>query len=866
MITCGTKQSKQEESRRLTKHVEKNTIRRIKTFMKNAENSKNTPFFFEKLSLNARKILRASIDIAHESGAKEVEPRHLLTAILTEKGSLGNTLLEKFGIQLENIDPEPAWQQSESTLPPLPKELALSKKTRDIIASAFLLAHRFSYPYVGSEHLVHALIEAHDPDIDPLLSLHQKPLAQKKTPPLPNTPLDMPDFPGFARMMELPDIGFSSGRSTPSSETPHLSEYGIPLGNSASQKTYFTRSAEIESILRALGRKTKSNPLLIGDPGVGKTTIVEIVADRLLKGTAGPSFRNAKILLLDLPALVAGTSFRGEFEARLKEIVREAREHPNIILFLDEIHTIVGAGNASGGLDAANILKPALSRGDIRCIGATTFAEYKRHIEKDPALERRFQPIRITEPSAEATFDMLKESLGDYEAHHHITIGHDALRAAIDLSVRHMPARFLPDKAFDLLDEAASLLRRRTITTSDSEQYATLSLAHEKVSTFKNQLIKERNFEEAKTLRLEEVTLENKLRTLSSQEERREKVKSAILSATTVAEATALITGIPLEKIVSKKSDSITALLPKLSAKIFGQNEALETLARSIVRSQLGLKNHSNRPSGSFLFLGPSGVGKTLAAKTLAETLFATKHSFIRFDMSEFRERHTMAQMLGSPAGYVGFGEGGKLTEHVRRSPASVILFDEIEKAHPDVLNLLLQILEEGTLTDAEGRQAHFGESIVVLTSNIGTESFLKEKPFGFGDKANPSFDTLRDEALGELRRSFRPELLARLDHIIVFQPLREETLSAIATEELNRLAESMKLHNIRLRHAPGLARFIGTKSVKESGGARAVRKIFSTLIEDPIAECLLTAKHPPKGISLSLAPTKDRVVIKTTA
>ncbi|MFZ1736198.1 MAG: AAA family ATPase, partial [Candidatus Moraniibacteriota bacterium] len=386
--------------------------------MKTPRNTLDEPIFFEKLSLNARKILRASIDIARGSSAKEVEPRHLLTAILIEKGSLGNTLLDKFGIRLEETH-DKAESVSATKTSQTREEPSLSKKTRDIIASAFLLANRFSYPYVGSEHFVHALIESHDPDIEPLLSLHRESANQKaKKKTSSDTPLDIPELPGFSRMMDLPDIGFVSDRSASQSDTPSLNEYGFPLGDNASKRTYRTRATEIESILRTLGRKTKSNPLLIGDPGVGKTTIVEAVAERLTKGLAGPAFRDAKVILLDLPALVAGTSFRGEFEARLKEIVREAREHPNIILFLDEIHTLVGAGNASGGLDAANILKPALSRGDIRCIGATTSAEYKRHIEKDPALERRFQPIRIAEPSVKATLDMLEESRRDYEAHH----------------------------------------------------------------------------------------------------------------------------------------------------------------------------------------------------------------------------------------------------------------------------------------------------------------------------------------------------------------------------------------------------------------------------------------------------------------
>ena len=834
--------------------------------METTENTQNEPVFFEKLSLNARKILRASIDIARDSNAKEVEPRHLLAAILVEKSSLGNTLLEKFGVRLEDTHKE-ASAQSPKKISRISGEPSLSKRTRDIIASAFLLANRFSYPYVGSEHFVHALIEAHDPDIEPILSFRQKSddqKAQKKI--LPGSPLDFPELPGFSRMMDLPDIGFVSSRSAPQSDTPSLHEYGHLLGDSASKRTYSTRATEIESILRTLGRKTKSNPLLIGDPGVGKTTLVEAVAERLAKGLAGPAFRDAKVILLDLPALVAGTSFRGEFEARLKEIIREAREHPNIILFLDEIHTLIGAGNASGGLDAANILKPALSRGDIRCIGATTSAEYKRHIEKDPALERRFQPIRIAEPSAKETLDMLEESRRDYEEHHRITIGKDALHAAVTLSVRHMPARFLPDKAFDILDEAASLLRRRSLTTDDAEQYATLSLAHEKVSVFKNQLIKDRKFEEAKTLRVEEASLRNQLRQLSSKEERREKIKSTTLSETTVAEAVALMTEAPLERILGTKSDVLTTLLSKLTDKISGQEAALRTLSRSIIRSRLGLRNHSRRPSGSFLFLGPSGVGKTLTAKTLAETLFAAKHSFIRFDMSEFRERHTMAQMIGSPAGYVGFGEGGKLTEHLRRHPASIVLFDEIEKAHPDVLNLLLQILEEGSLTDAEGRQASFGESVVILTSNIGTESFLKEKRFGFGDKAAPSFESLQEEALRELKQSLRPELLARLDHIIVFHPLDSGSLSQIADKELDHLTENMKRQNIRLRKTSGLAEFIGAKSFEESGGARAVRKIIGSLIEDPLADILVTAKRAPKEISISLPASKDRVTIKTTS
>lgn len=824
------------------------------------------PIFFEKMSKHARKILRVSLDVARESHSKEVEPRHLLTAILIEKESLGNALLEKFGIRFETASrkPEDRTALTPSHVAIKNAEPTLSKKTRDIIAGAFLLANKFSYPYVGSEHIVHALIESNDPDITPLFSIAHTSISKHRKPPSPpDIPIDIPEF---ARMMELPDIGFVSDRSSADSETPHLREYGVFLGDAASPRTLLSRSTEIESILRTLGRKTKSNPLLIGDPGVGKTTIVEAVAEKLRKGVAGPALRKAKIVLIDLPALVAGTSFRGEFEARIKEILREAREQPNIILFLDEIHTLVGAGNASGGLDAANILKPALSRGDIRCIGATTFTEYKRHIEKDPALERRFQPIRISEPTAETTLDILEESRADYAAHHHVIIDRKALQAAVSLSIRHLPGRFLPDKAFDVLDEAASLLRRRTLKKDDEEAYATLSHDYDRVSSQKSALIKERKFEEAEVLRQKEVSLENALRKFTRQDARREAKEQPTLSLDDIAEAVSLMTETPLEKILEKRDAALSTLLPRLSAHISGQNEALEILSREIIRSRLGLRPRTGRPSGSFLFLGPSGVGKTLTAKTIAETLFGKKHSFLRFDMSEFRERHHMAQMIGSPAGYVGFGEGGKLTEHVRRHPASVILFDEIEKAHPDVLNLLLQILEEGTLTDAEGRQAHFGESILILTSNIGTESFGKESRLGFGKYRTPEFNTLREEALTLLKQTLRPELLARLDHTIVFRTLDAEALSSIAERELTHVVTTMRRHGIRLRIADAVARFIGTKSAVEPGGARAIRKILGEHIEDPLAEILISEKRPLKNISIALSPKQDRLIIKAKA
>jgi ATP-dependent Clp protease ATP-binding subunit ClpC len=826
------------------------------------------PNFFKKLSRNARNILRASFDVAQKSGSNTVDPRHLLTAILLEKNALGAIILEQLGIRIEDIvslktPNRPILQRHNSA-----REIPFSEKTRDIIASAFLLAHRFSYPYVGSEHLVHALIEAGDNDIFSLFHVQKISGSRERasSSPLSGTPFHLPNFPDLAHILEFPENGFFRGKTGKTSSTPTLDEYGIRLGKQSSPKSFLARSKEIESVFRTLGRKTKSNPLLLGEPGVGKTTIVEAVAERCLKGEAGYAFHGTEIVLLDLSALVAGTSFRGEFEARLKEIVREVREHPHIILFLDEIHTLVGAGNASGALDAANILKPALSRGDIRCIGATTFAEYKRHIEKDPALERRFQPIRITEPTTEAALQILEESHKEYEAHHGITINQEALRAAVTMSVRHIPARFLPDKAFDLLDEAASLLKRRAGKKDISRKRRSLSLAYEEISTLKNRLVTEQKFKEAEAAHREETLIKKKLHALIKRESKREKVERPILSAEGIAEALSLMTETPIEKILGKKSDTLTTLFTHLSHTILGQDEAITALTRGIIRSQLGMEGGHSRPTRSILFLGPSGVGKTFTAKSLAEFLFGSRDSFLRFDMSEFRERHHMAQMIGSPAGYVGYGEGGKLTEHIRHHPASVILFDEIEKAHPDVLNLLLQILEEGILTDAEGRKARFHESVIILTSNIGTESFQKKTRFGFGGNTVPTFESLREEALRELEQSIRPELLARLDQTIVFRPLEKEALTTIARRELERLAATLKKQAILLRYSPELAPFLGEKSFAESSGARAVRRVMAAHIEEPIAETLLTGNSTHKKISLSLAPSKEAVTLTVKA
>lgn len=809
---------------------------------------------FEKLSVHARAILRASATLARESGAKEVAPKHLLSAILLEKDSLGSIILEDLGIRLEELPASKPPLQSK-----IEKDPVFSPECHSIIAGAFLLAHRFSYPYVGSEHLVHSLFEARLPDLEPLFSGKESSFKKEKPFSLSS---HLSPFPDLIRMMEFPELGFIGNRRDTRSETPALDEYGVRIGSS-SRRSFLSRSKEIESVFRTLGRKTKSNPLLLGEPGVGKTAIVEAVAEKIRNNEAGPSFRGVEVVLLDLSAVVAGTNYRGEFEARVRDIIREVREHPNIILFLDEIHTLIGAGNASGTLDAANILKPALSRGDIRCIGATTFAEYKRHIQKDPALERRFQPIRVSEPNPETAIKILRESRTDYESHHRVIIGDEAIRAAVDLSVRHLSGRFLPDKAFDVLDESASLVRRRAARNSDDREINTLSRKLNRIIASKEKLIQERKFEEAEALRNEEAALEHSLRTLVSEIDTRERSEELTLTEKDVAEAIALITDTPILKNFKTEEHSISTLFPRLSEAVVGQEDAIRSVCRGIVRSSLGKDSERMRPLRSFLFLGPSGVGKTLTATTLAKLFFGTTSSLLRFDMSEFGERHTAAQMIGSPAGYVGYGDGGKLTEHIRHHPASVILFDEIEKAHPDVLNLLLQVLDEGTLTDAEGKVARFGESIVILTSNIGTGSFTRENRLGFGAQSNPPFETLREEALREVKRLLRPELLARLDEPIVFRPLGHEALTELAKRELDRFRDALNRNAITLRYDRRIPEYIGAQALGRPDGGRAIRKLIETRVEEPIAELFLEKKSNFDTLSLSLS-TKNQITLKT--
>jgi ATP-dependent Clp protease ATP-binding subunit ClpC len=828
-----------------------------------------------KLTFHARHSIKEASEIASFCNDTAIKPKHLLFALFNEKGSLGSVLLENMGFT-QKILTKFCITKPKKTRVVKTKTIKISKTdasanitfseaTKDIITRAYAIASQFAYPYVGSEHIVYAIIESTNTDI--LLILESMDTKKKEMQSVLKSHINTSDIPNLSKIFNLPNIGFSKPNQTKqSSNTPFLDQYGIDLTEEAqsSPDIITGRTAEIERMIQVLGRRNKNNPILIGEPGVGKTTLVSALAKKMLVGDAGNQFLHKRIIAIDLALIVAGTSFRGEFEARLKEIIYEASENPNIILFIDEIHTIVGAGNTSGGLDAANILKPALSRGDVQCIGATTFAEYKKHIEKDPAFERRFQPISINEPTAQEAKHILEESKSMYESFHNTIITPEAIAAAVEFSVRFIPDRFLPDKAFDLIDETASALRQKKPLNPLLKSIHTLEQQRKEQLKLKEELVHQDKFEEAVALHEKEKKLTQKIKQLKAKYKQSHKQDTITVEVVDIARVVAQITHIPLNKIMSQRQEKIAGLEKNLETHIIGQPEVVKKLSKTLLRSFSGV-SHPDRPLGSFLFLGPSGVGKTLAAKILSETLFEDKHSLVRLDMSEFVERHSIASIIGAPAGYIGYGEGGKLTEKIRRKPYSVILFDEIEKAHPDVFNILLQILDEGMLTDAEGRKVSFRNTIIILTSNIGTQAFTQTARIGFHDHLpqqalQAQFETIQKDVLKELKQQLRPELLNRLDHIIVFQPIDKIGMRKIVELELQALKSRLTSQSIALRYKKDLVDFITEKSFTPEQGARLVRRNIQDFVENSIAESLL--EHPTSK-TIVLSVVKDTVVAK---
>jgi ATP-dependent Clp protease ATP-binding subunit ClpC len=811
----------------------------------------------QKLTLHAKKSLKESQNIAHHCNTESIQPEHLFFAVYLEEGSVGSNILKGMGVKRTGFNKLMIGKNNLDTGKKLPVPY-FSQQLKDILTRSYALANNFGYPYVGTEHLIHALIESDNKNIQKII--HHSKIKNFSLENIlhPNSNNDL--FPNLSKLFDLGEISLTAEKKAKKSNIPYLEQFCVDINKDAISRNeiIIAREPEIERIITILGRKNKNNPLLLGEPGVGKTAIIYGLAQKINSGDVPPNMLDKKILSLDLALVVAGTTFRGEFEMRLKEIIKETTSDKDIVLFIDEIHSIIGTGNASGGLDAANILKPALSRGDISCIGATTFSEYKKHIERDPALERRFQPIRIAEPNADTAKTILSGVKANYEKFHNINISPEAINQAVELAVRYLPDKFLPDKALDIMDETASAIRNNKTSSAAENEIKKLQIEKRDIGEQKNELVQKENYDQAATLLQKEKELEKKITELARKQKEIESKVLISIAAKDISRTVSRITGIPIEKMSAEiNNDAIKNLEKNLGSLIIGQEEATSEITNVLRRTFCGISN-PDRPLGSFLFLGPTGVGKTLTAKILARELFADPKALIRIDMSEFMEKHNIARLTGAPAGYVGYEEGGKLTEKIRHRPYSVVLFDEIEKAHPDVWNILLQILEDGTLTDAEGKQVNFKNTIIILTSNLGTSEFTKASQIGFGSQLkeqsnNDTFSSIKNKVLEELKKQMKPEILNRLDHVFVFNPLGKKELKKITLLEMETLKKRLGKQGLNFNYSPAIANFIAEKSLAPDQGARLIRKNIQMLVENEIAKALIAKKNKEGEIKLDL-------------
>ena len=642
------------------------------------------------------------------------------------------------------------------------------------------------------------------------------------------------------------DNGNTRSRNEAATGTPTLDQYSRDLTEMARQGVMdpvVGREEEIGRVIQILSRRTKNNPCLIGEPGVGKTAVVEGLAQRIAQGLVPEKMKNRRLVVLDLSGMVAGSKYRGEFEERIKKVIAEVMEHPGILLFIDELHTIIGAGGAEGALDASNILKPSLSRGEIQIIGATTIEEYKKHIEKDAALERRFQPVTVEEPTEEQAVEILKGLRPYYEKHHGVTITDDALESAVKMSIRYIADRHLPDKAIDLMDEASSRVQLTGITVPPQlkEMEQNLHALAEK----KEEAIREGDFSRARELQEEQKELEESYEKLKKRQEQRYKNKKMQVTEENIAQIVSSWTKIPVQKLAQKESKRLAGLEKELHKRVIGQEEAVEAVAKAIKRGRVGLKDPA-RPIGSFLFLGPTGVGKTELSKALAETVFGSEQAMIRVDMSEYMEKHSVSKLIGSPPGYVGYEEGGQLSEKIRRNPYSVILFDEIEKAHPDVFNILLQVLDDGHITDAQGRKVDFKQTCIIMTSNAGAQSIVEPKRLGFsqGEDKKKDYEDMKRGVMEEVRRIFKPEFLNRVDEILVFHMLDKQEIRQIVNILVKKLEKRCKEQlDIELVVRNSVKDYLAESGFDSKYGARPLKRAIQNKLEDRMAEEILDGK-----------------------
>ena len=783
-----------------------------------------------KFTNKAKKVIEIANDISVQLGHNYIGTEHILYGLVKEGNGIAAKVLNNKGITEEKVRVK--IEEILGIGREIKETLGFTPRTKKVLENAFLEAKRIGYNYIGTEHLLLAIMKEGDcvavriiTELDVEISKIYNEIAKVINEEESDREIKK-------------DLERGKGSY---SLTPTLNQFGEDITLQAEDGKFdniIGREKEIERIIQVLSRRTKNNPCLIGEPGVGKTAIVEGLAEKIVLGEVPESLKNKRIMSMDISGMVAGAKYRGDFEERIKKVLNEVKKVEDVLLFIDEIHTIVGAGAAEGAIDAANILKPLLARGEIQLIGATTIEEYRKYIEKDSALERRFSPIHVDEPTEKETIEIIKGIRDKYEAHHNVKITDEAINSAVTLSVRYITDRFLPDKAIDLIDEAASQVRMKIFTEPD--EIKTLEEKLEIISKEKEEAIYNQEFEKAAKLRDSEQQTREKLDEESNKWKKTKHKDITEIGEENIAEIISKWTGIPAQRLTEDENQKLQHLEDKLHERVIGQNEAVKAVAKAIRRGRVGLKD-PKRPIGSFLFLGPTGVGKTELSKALSEILFDNKNSMIRLDMSEYMEAHSVSKLIGSPPGYVGYDGGGQLTEKIRRKPYSVVLFDEIEKAHPDVMNILLQILEDGHLTDSQGREVDFKNTVIIMTSNLGARHITDKKLLGFGNnESEKEYEEIKKEVIKELRQELRPEFINRIDEIIVFHKLNKNDIENIAQIMLKQVEERLQKQKYIVEIDDGVIKTIVEKGFDSNFGARPLRRTIQNLVEDRISEEIL--------------------------
>ncbi|MBC7784598.1 MAG: ATP-dependent Clp protease ATP-binding subunit [Burkholderiales bacterium] len=802
---------------------------------------------FERFTDRARKVMALANQEAQRFNHEYIGTEHILLGLVKEGSGVGANVLKNLDVDLRKVRLE-----VEKLVKSGPEMVTMGKlpqtpRAKKVIEYAIEEARNLNHNYVGTEHLLLGLLREHDGvAAQVLMNLGLK---------LEEVREEVLNLLGAGVENEEAPAQENTKGAKGKSRTPALDSFGRDLTELAKEgqlDPVIGRKNEIERVIQILCRRQKNNPVLLGEAGVGKTAIVEGLAQMIISSNVPEILHDRRLVVLDLAMMVAGTKYRGQFEERIKAVMNEVRRAKNVILFIDELHTLVGAGGAEGAIDASNVLKPALSRGEIQCIGATTFDEYRKYIEKDAALARRFQSIHVNPPNKEDAVAILKGLRDRYEAHHRVQITDAALQAAVDLSDRYITQRFLPDKAIDVIDEAGARIRLRSMTKPPN--LAELEEQIERLSIQKDEAVKNAEYEEAARLRDQAEQLRAKKEDLQRQWRERAKEIDGVVDEEVVAEVVSKMTGVPLTRLEKEEAQRLLELENELHKKVVSQDEAIKAISKTIRRSRAGLKD-PRRPMGSFLFLGPSGVGKTLLSKALAEFMFGDEDALVQIDMSEYMEKHNVSRLIGAPPGYVGYEEGGQLTERIRRRPYSVVLLDEVEKGHPDVFNMLLQIMEEGRLTDSFGRHVDFRNVVMIMTSNIGSELIKGGgQTFGLHSKARGAaeertYQAMRDTVMKEVERFFRPEFIGRLDEVIVFRPLGAEHLKSIIELELSKVTRRLIEHGMKLELTDEAKEFLIEKGTNADFGARPLRRALEQFVEDPLSEELLRGNFKGKNL-----------------